>query len=88
MERPSLNISGHTLSPAFDSPSLMIHYYGPRSLNLTRRHGHFLKLTWDIAPSDTRKNIRDTTWDISSTGDMRAYFRGHMGHGHSSDNGH
>ena len=33
------------------------------SLNLLN-HGHFLKLTCDMEPSDVRTNIRDTTWGI------------------------
>ena len=34
---------------------------GPRPLNLTGQHGHFLNSTGDIEPSDMRKNIRDRT---------------------------
>ena len=63
--------------------------YGPRPLHSTRRHGHFLKSTCDIEPSDMRKNVRDTTWGISSIRPATwEHLRGDMGHGHSSDKGH
>ena len=38
------------------------HADGPRPLNLTWRHGHFLKSTCNMEPSDMRNKIRDTTW--------------------------
>ena len=48
--------------------------YGPRPLNSTRRHGHFLKSICDMEPSDMRKKIKghDMGYFLNSTGDMRA----------------
>ena len=42
-----------------------LYQYGPRPLNSTRRHGHLLKSTCDMEPSDIRNKIRDTSWGIS-----------------------
>ena len=87
--RPVLWGESGTLGGAYCTPSAAggwgqcgtssRHVEGPRPLNLTRRHGHFLNSTRDMEPSDMRTKYKghDMGYFLNSTGDMGASQRRH-----------